>query len=1170
MSGGAKLDNNVSSGGGGGGGDDLRQHVSNYLFTLTKSFSGSDDKAPLVLHVTVNINPQSVAKSSLPSSKGDFAAPDGGGSTIAIRIYELSHGAGSLSLDREWCIKSSFIFSSGGGCGAEVVVSAAISPAYVPPSTLPSSSSSLSSSQLSSFAQCLNHRVNVCEYNDRHGVMAVAEDNGRVTTWKMSLNSDYKVTLTPMFTCVPSSKPRPITSVSILDSSKLLITMSQLASKLSDHGTGGFCAMEVTNGEVTWKGQKDESSMGCCYLNATEQKMNRADDADGASDGVNRHHHQTTRTIEPSICIVSGNGIRIYNSALDYYKYIDLKSFNSSSTSSYVGSTGSASEGDNAFFGVTQKYDEKTGTTDVCFWSKTTVVIYEWYKSGFLKEQEDSDPTTKAQRSGTSESSVKTGDGYSYRYKCMYKLSSGDDYSVKSVTAVDDFLVLHCCSSSVALQGSLSSSTTTGAAGGSSSSSANAVAPTGKLVFLELTNINNTQINKVVTSGASSSDRADGSSDRDRVTKGKLKVCKETYVNYQIVCVLGLSHHFASAAIYDPGPSGKGTSGGGTVAVRYFSTMQDCGLSISASGGGPSITIARSGCDLRVANREASMAGEERKSLRCDDGYAMEDMEAIMKERVKKGYGIDHDTNCAIIDGEREEVAASGGSNGRRHPDLIGDLWKFIQHLEVGGISDISDDALVDGSAVNGLKAYASASREMCMVLCSDSTVGTVFDDLCRGDLDAAIEKCDGNQSLKLSMMSYSTGKFKDIALAALSGTCDLESMCCLWHLLGRDDASYLHRILDEPRMKLRAKARYALKFLDTPELKRWSRSAYLGRLKEGDLEGLILCGMNEDGVKILERYIDRTSDLQTVACAVGRLTPGGIGGSRSNKTSEWVECYRSWLNACKLFRYRAKFDIARSAIIRGREGITRVGAGAAGQAAASTKAAEGGFGQQNGIKAYDEIVNVPRQVYVRCNYCDVSLPLSVLRRQEGRRGNATWLSQSSWLSREGPILKCCPSCRKPLPRCYVCLLSLGVLNPYLELKRVREKARGGGEGAAISGGGGGGLADCKVVPKEAAASLSSTTSPSGPKTPLTSTVEPSSVVGVVSSVSGGAGSSSRPPPPGVGGLSYVSTLPFQEFWTWCNKCNHGGHAQHIMDWHREKGPVCGVAGCGCLCGRGG
>ena len=137
LSGGAKLDNNVSSGGGGGGGDDLRQHVSNYLFTLTKSFSGSDDKAPLVLHVTVNINPQSVAKSSLPSSKGDFAAPDAGGSTIAIRIYELSHGAGSLSLDREWCIKSSFIFSSGGGCGAEVVVSAAISPAYVPPSTLP-------------------------------------------------------------------------------------------------------------------------------------------------------------------------------------------------------------------------------------------------------------------------------------------------------------------------------------------------------------------------------------------------------------------------------------------------------------------------------------------------------------------------------------------------------------------------------------------------------------------------------------------------------------------------------------------------------------------------------------------------------------------------------------------------------------------------------------------------------------------------------------------------------------------------------------------------------------------------------------------------------------------------------------------------------------------------
>eukprot|EP00980_Cylindrotheca_fusiformis_P000696 scaffold167_cov110-Cylindrotheca_fusiformis.AAC.24 len=36
------------------------------------------------------------------------------------------------------------------------------------------------------------------------------------------------------------------------------------------------------------------------------------------------------------------------------------------------------------------------------------------------------------------------------------------------------------------------------------------------------------------------------------------------------------------------------------------------------------------------------------------------------------------------------------------------------------------------------------------------------------------------------------------------------------------------------------------------------------------------------------------------------------------------------------------------------------------------------------------------------------------------------------------PVLSCCPQCRKRLPRCAVCLLSLGCLNPYMELTRDR------------------------------------------------------------------------------------------------------------------------------------
>jgi WD repeat-containing protein mio len=39
----------------------------------------------------------------------------------------------------------------------------------------------------------------------------------------------------------------------------------------------------------------------------------------------------------------------------------------------------------------------------------------------------------------------------------------------------------------------------------------------------------------------------------------------------------------------------------------------------------------------------------------------------------------------------------------------------------------------------------------------------------------------------------------------------------------------------------------------------------------------------------------------------------------------------------------------------------------------------------------------------------------------------------------------------------------------------------------------------------------------------------------------------------------------FGSWFTWCVKCNHGGHAGHIREWFAEK-RVCPVTGCDCEC----
>ncbi len=47
--------------------------------------------------------------------------------------------------------------------------------------------------------------------------------------------------------------------------------------------------------------------------------------------------------------------------------------------------------------------------------------------------------------------------------------------------------------------------------------------------------------------------------------------------------------------------------------------------------------------------------------------------------------------------------------------------------------------------------------------------------------------------------------------------------------------------------------------------------------------------------------------------------------------------------------------------------------------------------------------------------------------------------------------------------------------------------------------------------------------------------------------------------------LDGLPRMQFDEWWSFCVLCKHGGHAHHILSWistHSE----CGVSGCNCKC----
>lgn len=83
---------------------------------------------------------------------------------------------------------------------------------------------------------------------------------------------------------------------------------------------------------------------------------------------------------------------------------------------------------------------------------------------------------------------------------------------------------------------------------------------------------------------------------------------------------------------------------------------------------------------------------------------------------------------------------------------------------------------------------------------------------------------------------------------------------------------------------------------------------------REGDLQGILLTGLDQAGLSILQSYIDRTGDVQTAALAAAFVHPGQYSEPRAER---WIEAYRKLLDHWELYTIRARFDIARGSKMR-------------------------------------------------------------------------------------------------------------------------------------------------------------------------------------------------------------------------------------------------------------
>ncbi|XP_011214207.1 GATOR complex protein MIOS [Bactrocera dorsalis] len=181
--------------------------------------------------------------------------------------------------------------------------------------------------------------------------------------------------------------------------------------------------------------------------------------------------------------------------------------------------------------------------------------------------------------------------------------------------------------------------------------------------------------------------------------------------------------------------------------------------------------------------------------------------------------------------------------------------------------------------------------------------------------------------------------------------------------------------VLTEDGISLADRVAFACKYLSESKLSDYVKQLIQKSIENGDLNGLLLTGESLDGINILQAYLDATSDVQTVALiAVNYFHREHF---TDNRIQYWISSYLDDLNSWGLWEKRAELDIKIENLRTGKRAT--------------------------------------RSVYLSCNFCGKSVSNAL--QEDARMRSAT--SNVNKLSS-------CPSCRKPLPRCSLCLLHMG------------------------------------------------------------------------------------------------------------------------------------------------
>jgi WD repeat-containing protein mio len=356
---------------------------------------------------------------------------------------------------------------------------------------------------------------------------------------------------------------------------------------------------------------------------------------------------------------------------------------------------------------------------------------------------------------------------------------------------------------------------------------------------------------------------------------------------------------------------------------------------------------------------------------------------------------------------------------------------------EIGVINAVKDMVRMRGyTAFHGIRNKYPEHRQLCLAICGwdlpdqdlreESMVMMEQGDYYRAIVLAVFK---GHKDLALDLLKYAVQHklIQIIGLAAIIAVdnADPEQRAmCRW-MADETEDPYLKALLayfasgtwntvcDMEQLALKDRIGVALKHYDDKTLLDFIQNLKQNCIEHGDIEGLVLTGLDVPALDILSTYIAKHGAVQDVVLLMARVQPLYI---MDDRLVMWHESYLWQMQEWRAFNSRARLMAQHNQYATNRNGLCL-------------------------------IRTPPAQITIRCSNCQLSLARrtdvntipgdpNATNQNTINGGLSTAIGNhhtSSKSSKQGPKEKAglvCPQCGAEMPRCAICMMRLGTPDP--------------------------------------------------------------------------------------------------------------------------------------------